>query len=53
MLAQPGGGKALVLLRRVAYRFDLVRHVWHPALFWSAVYMILLSATVLAIARWA
>jgi protein AaeX len=29
-------------LRRVAVRFGLVQHVWHPALFTFAVYMIVL-----------
>ena len=29
----------LVALRRVADHFGLMRHVWHPALFVSAVYM--------------
>jgi hypothetical protein len=37
----------LVPLRRVAERFGLFRHVWHPALFVFAVYVILLSAIVL------
>jgi hypothetical protein len=39
-------------LRRVAARFGLLRHVWHPALFSFAVYMIVLSAIVLISARW-
>jgi protein AaeX len=39
-------------LRRVAARFGLLRHVWHPALFSFAVYMIVLSAIVLVSARW-
>ena len=38
-------------LRRVAVRFGLLRHVWHPALFTSAVYMIVLSSIVLILAR--
>jgi protein AaeX len=37
--------------RRVAARFGLLRHVWHPALFVFAVYIIVLSSMVLAIAR--
>ena len=41
----------LVPLRRVADHFGLVRRVWHPALFWLAVYMMLLSAIVLLLAR--
>ena len=40
-----------VALRRVASRFGLLRHVWHPALFVFAVYMIVLSSMVLVIAR--
>jgi len=38
------------LLRRLAARFGLLRHVWHPALFIAAVYMIVLSSIVLATA---
>ena len=41
----------LITLRRVADHFGLLRHVWHPALFVFAVYMILLSSTVLIVAR--
>jgi len=37
-------------LRRVAARFRLLRHVWHPALFVFAVYMIVLSSSVLLLA---
>ena len=40
---------ATITLRRVADRFDLLRYVWHPALFVFAVYMILLSSLVLLI----
>ena len=40
-----------IALRRAAVRFGLLRHVWHPALFVSAVYMIVLSSIVLAIAH--
>jgi hypothetical protein len=39
-------------LRRVAASFGLVQHVWHPALFTFAVYMIVLSSMVLLVARW-
>jgi hypothetical protein len=38
-------------LRRVADRFGVMRHVWHPALFAFAVYIIVLSSIVLVIAR--
>jgi hypothetical protein len=40
---------ATVTLRRVLVRFNLMRYVWHPALFVFAVYMILLSSIVLLI----
>ncbi len=40
-----------IALRRVALRFGLLRHVWHPALFVSAVYMMVLSSLVLAVAH--
>ena len=40
-----------VALRRIANRFGLLGFVWHPALFVFAVYMIVLSSIVLAIAR--
>jgi hypothetical protein len=40
---------ATITLRRVLDRFDLMRYVWHPALFAFAVYMILLSSIVLLI----
>ena len=40
-----------VVLRRIADRFGLLRHVWHPALFVFAVYMIALSSIVLIVAR--
>lgn len=36
----------LMPLRRVADHFGLLRHVWHPALFYFAVYLIALSLTV-------
>jgi hypothetical protein len=41
----------LIVLRRVADQFGLLRHVWHPALFVSAVYMTVLSSIVLIVAR--
>jgi hypothetical protein len=37
----------IVVLRRTADRFGLLRHVWHPALFEFAIYMIVLSFIVL------
>ncbi len=41
----------LIALRRVADHFGLLRHVWHPALFAFAFYMIVLSSIVLGVAR--
>jgi protein AaeX len=41
----------LIALRRVADHFGLLRHVWHPALFVFAFYMIVLSSIVLIVAR--
>jgi hypothetical protein len=41
----------LIALRRVADHFGLLRHVWHPALFVFAVYMLVLSSIVLVVAR--
>ena len=40
-----------IALRRIADRFGVMRHVWHPALFAFAVYIIVLSSMVLVIAR--
>lgn len=40
-----------IALRRAAAHWGLLRHVWHPALFVLAVYMIVLSSIALAIAR--
>jgi hypothetical protein len=41
----------LIVLRQVADHFGLLRHVWHPALFVFACYMIVLSSIVLIVAR--
>jgi hypothetical protein len=38
-----------IVLRRVAGRWGLLRHVWHPALFVFAVYIIVLSSFILTI----
>jgi len=38
-------------LRRLAAHFGLLRHVWHPALFVWAFYMIVLSSMVLLVGR--
>ncbi len=40
-----------IILRRIASRFGLLRYVWHPALFVFAVYLIVLSSSVLLVAR--
>jgi len=40
----------LIVLRRLADRFGLLRYVWHPALFLSAVYVSVLATLVLLIA---
>jgi protein AaeX len=42
----------LLPLRWAAVRVGIFRHVWHPALFEFAIYMIVLSAIVLSAARW-
>jgi protein AaeX len=41
----------LVALRLSASRFGVLRHVWHPALFMFALYMIVLSSIVLVATR--
>jgi hypothetical protein len=41
-----------VVLRRVAGRWGLLRHVWHPALFIFAVYIIVLSSSILIVSHW-
>jgi hypothetical protein len=45
-----GAWLALIALRRVANHFGLLRHVWRPALFVSAFYLIILSSIVLVAA---
>jgi hypothetical protein len=40
----------LLVIRRVADRCGLTYEVWHPALFNAALYLILLSVLVLALA---
>jgi hypothetical protein len=40
-----------IALRRVAVRCGLLRHVWHPALFVFAVYIIVLSSWILILQR--
>lgn len=41
----------LIALRRVADRFGLLHHVWHPALFVLSVYVIILWSIVVIVAR--
>jgi hypothetical protein len=41
----------LITLRRAGDHFGLLRYVWHPALFVSAVYLIVLSCVVLFVGR--
>jgi hypothetical protein len=40
-----------VALRWTASRFGLLRHIWHPALFVFAIYIIVLSSLTLLVAR--
>jgi len=40
-----------LVLRRIAGRFDLLRHVWHPALFVFSVYVIVLASWILIVTR--
>jgi hypothetical protein len=42
---------ATIGLRWLAALLGLLRHVWHPALFVFAVYMIILSSVVLLVSR--
>jgi protein AaeX len=46
-----GAWLVTLALRRVAARFDLLRHVWHPALFVFALYVVVLSSWILIAAR--
>jgi hypothetical protein len=40
-----------ITLRRIAARFGVLHHVWHPALFVASIYMIALSSLVIVAAR--
>ncbi len=40
-----------IALRRIAGRFGLLRHAWHPALCVFAVYIIVLSSWILILQR--
>jgi hypothetical protein len=39
----------LVVLRRIAVRFNMLQYVWHPAVFVFSLYVIVLSAIVLIV----
>jgi hypothetical protein len=41
----------VILLRRIAGRSGLLQHVWHPALFVFAVYIIVLASSILIFAE--
>lgn len=41
-----------LLVRRAGDRVGLTAQVWHPALFELALYVIIVSSIVIAIARW-
>jgi hypothetical protein len=41
----------LIALRRVADHYGVLRHVWHPALFVFACYIVILASIVLIVAR--
>ena len=41
----------MIPIRWATARGGLLRHVWHPALFGFAIYMIVLSAIVLLVSR--
>ena len=43
---------AVIVLRHVADRFGLLRHVWHPTLFVAATYILVLSLIVRVAASW-
>jgi hypothetical protein len=38
-----------LLLRRLAVRWSLLQHIWHPALFMFSLYIIVLSMIVLVV----
>jgi hypothetical protein len=42
---------AVLILRRLADRYGLLRYVWHPSLFVFAVYMIMLSSIVIIVGQ--
>lgn len=46
-----GAWLVTIALRRIAGRFGLLRHTWHPALFVFSIYVIVLSSWILTAAR--
>jgi hypothetical protein len=46
-----GAWLVTIVLRRIANRSGLLRHVWHPALFVFAVYIIVLASSILILAE--
>jgi hypothetical protein len=50
-LMMVGAWLATIAVRRLASRSGLLRYVWHPALFTFAVYIIVLSSSILIISR--
>ena len=39
----------LIVLRRLAVRFNVLQYVWHPAVFVFSIYVIVLAAIVLIV----
>ena len=46
-----GAWLVTIVLRRIANRSGLLRHVWHPALFVFAVYIIVFASSILILAE--
>jgi hypothetical protein len=51
LLTLVGARFVTLALRRIASRFGLLQHAWHPALFVFAVYIIVLSSWILIVSR--
>jgi hypothetical protein len=41
-----------LLLRRISARAGLDRFVWHPALFYTALYVLILAGCIVAVFHW-
>jgi hypothetical protein len=52
MLIMAAAWVVYVIIRRIGDRFGLPAHVWHPALFELALYVIIVSLIVIVMARW-